>query len=82
MLIAGIILRKQFIDTLTEHGFKNKTIGFIENGTWNPVAAKRMRSMLEECKNITFTENTVKIFSALKDENIEQINNLAKELVK
>ncbi|MBQ6466402.1 MAG: FprA family A-type flavoprotein [Clostridia bacterium] len=73
---------KQFIDTLTEHGFKNKTIGFIENGTWNPVAAKRMRSMLEECKNITFTENTVKIFSALKDENIEQINNLAKELVK
>lgn len=73
---------KQFIDTLTEHGFKNKTIGFIENGTWNPVAAKRMRSMLEECKNITFAENTVKIFSALKDENIEQINNLAKELVK
>ncbi len=71
---------KEFIDHLTEHNFQNKTIALMENGSWSPTAAKVMTGMLEKSKNITFTENNVKILSAVKEENIEQIKALAKEL--
>ncbi len=71
---------RTFIDALTERGFKNKTIGLIENGTWAPMAAKTMRAMLEGGKNITFTESTVHIKSAVNDENKQQIDDMAKEL--
>ena len=71
---------RTFIDALTERGFKNKTVGLIENGTWAPMAAKTMRAMLEGGKNITFTESTVHIKSALTDENKQQIDDMAKEL--
>ncbi|MBR5479153.1 MAG: FprA family A-type flavoprotein [Clostridia bacterium] len=70
-----------FINNLVERGYKNRTIGFIENGSWAPNAAKVMRGMLEGCKDITFTEANVKILSAVNDENIEQIKALAKELI-
>jgi hypothetical protein len=53
----------------------------MENGTWTPTAAKTMRKMLEDSKNLTFTENTVKILSALSDESRAQIDALAKELL-
>ena len=52
----------------------------IENGSWAPVAAKVMTRMLEGSKNLTFTNTTVKIFSALSDENKAQIDALAEEL--
>ena len=71
---------RHFIEALAERGFKNKTVGLIENGSWAPCAAKTMRSMLEACKNITFTENTVRIHSAMNAENKDQIDGMAKEL--
>ena len=71
-----------FIETLVEHNYQNRTIGFIENGSWAPIATKIMKAKLENLKNITFTENNVKIFSAVKQENIEQISALANELLK
>lgn len=73
---------KDFINRLVEHGFQNKTVAFVENGSWAPLAAKTMRTMLESCKNLTFAENTVKITSALNDESKSQIEALADELCK
>lgn len=72
---------REFIQNLTERNFQNRTIGLIENGSWAPAAAKIMKTMLEPCKNITFTETTVRILSALTEENKAQIKELAKELV-
>ena len=71
---------REFINHLTERNFQNKTIGLIENGSWAPLAAKTMRKMLEGCKNLTFTDTTVKIMSALNDESSAQLEALAEEL--
>ena len=71
---------KEYIHHLTERNYQNRTIGMIENGSWAPVAAKVMTRMLEGSKNLTFTNTTVKIFSALSDENKTQIDALAEEL--
>ena len=71
---------KTFIHHLTERNYQNRTIGLIENGSWAPLAAKVMRSMLEKSKNITFTDTTVKILSALSDDSKAQIDALAQEL--
>ena len=71
---------KEFIHHLTERNFQNRTIGIIENGSWAPIAGKVMRKMLEGSKNLTFTENNVKIFSAMNDENRKQVEALAEEL--
>ncbi len=71
---------KTFIHHLTERNFQNRTIALIENGSWAPLAAKVMRSMFEGSKNITFTDTTVKILSALNDESKAQIESLANEL--
>ena len=72
---------KEFINHLTERNFQNKIIGFIENGSWAPVAIKTMTSMFEKSKNLTFTQNNVKILSAVNEENKNQIKSLAKELI-
>ena len=72
----------QFIQHLTERGFKNKTVGLIENGSWAPLAAKTMRTILEKCKNLTYTDTTVRIMSALNDESKAQIEALADELTR
>ena len=71
---------KEFIHHLTERNYQNRTVGLMENGTWTPTAAKTMLKMLENSKNLTFAENTVKILSALSDESRAQIEALAKEL--
>ncbi|MBQ9951565.1 MAG: FprA family A-type flavoprotein [Clostridia bacterium] len=73
---------KEFIHHLTERTYRNRTIGLIENGTWAPTAAKTMRNMLADSKDITFTETTVKIMSALSDDSRAQIEALAEELCK
>ena len=73
---------REFINHLTERNFQNKTVALIENGSWAPTAANTMKKMLENCKNITFTDSTVKIMSALSEENEEQLVSLAKELLK
>lgn len=71
---------RTFIDHLTERNFQNKTVAFIENGSWAPMATKVMRGMLEKCKNITYTEAGVKILSALNEESRAQLRALAEEL--
>ena len=72
---------KEFIQHLTERNWQNRKIGFIENGSWAPTAAKVMKGMLEGCKNTSFAETEVKILSAMTEENREQIEQLAKELL-
>lgn len=71
---------RNFIDGLVERGYKNRTIAFLENGTWAPMAAKIMRGMFDNCKNLTFTENVVTINSSLKPECVDKLDLLAKEL--
>ena len=71
---------KEFINHLTERNFRNRTVALIENGSWAPLAAKTMRSMLEGCKDITFTETTVHITSALNETSSAQLESLAQEL--
>ena len=71
---------REFIHHLTERGYQNRTVGLIENGSWAPMAAKVMRTMLEKSKNLTFTDTTVKLLSALSDESRSQIEALAQEL--
>ena len=71
---------KEFIHHLTERNYQNRTVAFMENGSWAPVAAKVMAKMLEGSKNLTIAENNVKIFSALNDESRAQIEALAEEL--
>lgn len=71
---------REFIEHLTERNFSNRTVAFIENGSWAPLAAKVMKGMLEKSKNLKYSENTVKILSALNDESIKAIDDLANEL--
>ena len=71
---------REFIDHLTERNFQNRTVALIENGSWAPLAAKVMREMFGASKNITFTDTTVKILSALNDESSAQLNSLVDEL--
>ena len=71
---------KEFIHHLTERNFQNRTIGLVENGSWAPQAAKVMRAMFEKSKNLTFTDTTVKMLSALSDDSRGQIEAMANEL--
>ena len=71
---------KTFIDGLLERNYQNRTLAFIENGTWAPQAAKLMKAMFEKSKNITFVDNVVTINSSVSDNNKLQIKELAKML--
>ncbi|MBQ2677167.1 MAG: FprA family A-type flavoprotein [Clostridia bacterium] len=71
---------REFINHLTERNFQNKTVAFIENGSWAPTAVKVMKGMLEKSKNLTYTDTTVKILSALNEESSLQLKKLAEEL--
>ena len=71
---------REFITHLTERNFSNRTVAFIENGSWAPLAAKVMKGMFEKSKNLTFADTTVKILSALNEESSAQLNALADEL--
>jgi len=73
---------REFIHDLTERNYQKRTIGLIENGSWAPTAARVMQKMFEGSKEITFTETSVKIMSALNDESIAMIDALAEELCK
>ena len=70
-----------FIGHLTERGFRNRTVALIENGSWAPQAARIMKGLLEKSKNLHFTENSVKIHSALNEESEAQLAALAEELL-
>ena len=71
---------REFINHLTERNFQNRTVALIENGSWAPLAAKVMRGMFQNSKNIQFCDTTVKILSALNNESTEQLYELANEL--
>ena len=71
---------REFIDHLTERNYQNRTIGFIENGTWAPAAAKIMKAMFEKSKNINYIDTTVTLRSAMTEENAEAIDRMAEEL--
>ncbi len=71
---------REFIEHLTERNYSNRTVAFIENGSWAPLAAKVMHEMLSKSKNITFAENTVKIMSALNADSNSQLEALSNEL--
>lgn len=71
---------RQFIDHLTERGYQNRTLGFIENGTWAPAAAKIMKAMFEKSRNINYIDTTVTLRSAMTEENAEAIERMAEEL--
>ncbi len=71
---------RNFITWLTERGYRNRTIGLIENGSWAPMAAKVMRGMLETCKDLTFLDPVVKIQSTLNEESAAQLDALAEVL--
>ncbi|MBR4768528.1 MAG: flavodoxin, partial [Lachnospiraceae bacterium] len=80
---AGIFpFMREFIEHLTERGYKNRTVAFMENGSWAPMAVRTMKSMLEGCKNLTFAEPAVRILSALNEESKAEIEALASELCK
>ncbi|MBQ8687672.1 MAG: FprA family A-type flavoprotein [Ruminococcus sp.] len=71
---------REFIHHLAERNFSNRTVAMIENGSWAPMAVKVMKGMLEKCRNLTYTNTSVKILSALNAESTAQLNALAKEL--
>lgn len=71
-----------YLHHLTDHGFQNRTVALIENGSWAPMAAKGMRAMLENSKNLTFTDTSVRILSALNEESLRQLDALAEELAR
>ena len=71
---------KEFIHHLTERNFQNRTIGFVENGSWASVAAKTMQKMLEGSKNLLIAEPVVTVHSALSDDSRAQIDALAHTL--
>ena len=71
---------REFINHLTERNYQNRTVAFIENGTWAPMAARIMSKMLENSKNITFAEQKVSIMSALNEDSSAQLEALADEL--
>lgn len=78
---AGMMPQMEnFITQLRDKNYQQRKIGLIENGSWAPMAAKKMREALENCKNLTFCENKVTIKSAMKKEDLAQLEKLAEEL--
>ena len=80
---AGIYpFMNDFITRLVEHNYQNRTVGLIENGSWAPLAAKIMKEMMSKCKKIDWLKNSVHIWSAVKEENRKQIDDMTDELCK
>ena len=71
---------RTYLDKLTERAFQNRTVAFIENGSWAPTANKVMKEKLANSKNLTFAKNEVTILSALNAESTQQVRDLAEEL--
>ena len=70
-----------FLHHLSIKAYKNRKVGIIENGTWAPMSGKVMRGYLESMKNIEIVPTTVTIRSSMKEENIEQLEQLADEIL-
>lgn len=74
-------LAEQFARFLKGKNYQKRTVGFIENGTWAPVSAKLLKEIFSEMKDIKLCENVVTIRSSMKENNIEQMNALADEIL-
>ena len=72
---------REFINELTERNFQNRFVGIIENGSWAPMAAKVIKKMLENSKNITFADTVVTVKSAMKQNTADDIERLADEII-
>ena len=72
---------KTFIEHLLERNYQNRTIAFIENGSWGPLANKIMKDMFSKSKNITYLDTRVSIKSSLNERNKEELNKLCEELL-
>ena len=70
-----------FIHHLTERNYQNRTVAFIENGSWMPTATKVMKDKFSASKNLTFASTEIKILSSLSEENLQELDSLANELV-
>ena len=78
---AGVFpAMRDYIHHLTDRNYQNRTVALVENGSWAPAAAKGMRAMLEGCKNLTFTDTTVTVLSALNADSVRLLEQLAQEL--
>ena len=73
---------RNFIESLTERNYQNRTVGLIENGSWASAAGRVMKAMFEKSKNITWLETSVKITAAVKSANLKEIEAMAEELCK
>ena len=73
---------RTFVEELVERNYQNRTIGIIENGSWAPMAGKVIKAKFENSKNITWLENSCTIMSAVKEENVQQLDAMAEELCK
>lgn len=73
---------QNLITELKNHNLSNRRIGLIENGSWAPVAASKMKAQLETFKNMEVVEPVVKVMSSVTDKNVEELSVLAKELMK
>jgi len=72
---------EDFLNRLKAKNYQKRTVGIIENGSWAPTAARSIKALLEGAKALTFAETVVTIKSALKAENIPQLEALASELL-
>ena len=80
---AGLFpVMQDFLYHLKHKNFQNKKVAFMENGSWAPMANKKMQEAFEGMKNMTLCENTVTIRSTMKDADIEKMEALADELLK
>ena len=73
---------RHFLEHLKDRNYQNRTVAIIENGSWAPSAGKCMKNMLQEMKDINIIENVITIKSTMKEENREQIKEMAKEILK
>ena len=71
---------RAFIDALVERGYKNRTVGFIENGSWAPMAKKVMSGLLESCKNLTYIPTSATLLSGVSESTKQSLRQMAEEL--
>jgi len=72
---------REFLYSLVERGYRNRTVALVENGSWAATAVRIMRERLGQCQDIVFAEHTVHILSVPQEESMAQMEKLAQELV-
>ncbi len=88
LILAGVTYNgelfpymKTFVSALLERNYQKRKIGIIENGSWAPMVAKNIKNSFASAQNIEFTPTVVRILSAMNDQNLLELNELAKEII-